>query len=82
MDFLFARGVWGKGFATEAGQASMQYGFQELGLESVVGIVHLENKASQRVLEKIGMSLTEQAQYFGMDCYRYIIERTTYDRVA
>jgi ketosteroid isomerase-like protein len=71
---------WGQGFATEAGQAGLRYGFDELGVESIVGIVHPENKASQRVLEKLGLRLTQRTQYFGMDCYRYAIERSSYDR--
>lgn len=79
VDYLLSRAFWGKGFATEAAQASLQYGFEELGLESVVGIVHPEHKASQRVLEKLGMRLAQRTQYFGMDCYQYVIERSSYD---
>lgn len=78
IDFILGKTFWGQGFATEAGRASLQYGFEELDLESVVGIVHLENKASQRVLEKLGMELVEQRQYFGMECYRYVVERSSY----
>lgn len=74
IDFLLGQEFWGQGFATQIGQASLRYGCEELGLENIVGIVHQENKASQRVLEKIGMRFVEQAQYFGMDCYRYIVE--------
>jgi ribosomal-protein-alanine N-acetyltransferase len=80
VDFILGKPSWGHGFATEAGQASLRYGFEELGVEGVVGIVHLENTASQRVLEKLGMVLVEQKQYFGMECYRYAIERTAYKR--
>jgi len=41
----------------------------------VVGIVHVENVASQRVLEKLGMERLEQKQFFGIECYRYAVER-------
>ena len=82
VDFLLGKAFWGKGFATEAGRASLRHGFEELGLESVVGIVHPENKASQRVLEKLGMKFMEQTRYFGMDCYRYAIERPGYARAS
>ena len=73
--YLLSKAYWGKGLAIEAAQASLHFGFENLGFERIVGIVHLENIASQRVLEKLGMQLTEAKEYFGMDCYRYKIER-------
>lgn len=76
--FLLAQGYWGRGLATEGARASLRYGFEELGLESIVGIVHPENEASRRVLEKLGMELVTEARYFGMDCYRYVIDRSAY----
>ena len=71
--YLLNQSYWGKGLATEGAQASLKYGFDELGLKNIVGIVHPENGASQRVLEKLGMEFTEETQYFGMDCYHYLI---------
>jgi RimJ/RimL family protein N-acetyltransferase len=81
VDFILDQAFWGRGLATEAGQASLQYGFESVGVGSVVGIVHPENIASQRVLEKLGMRFTERKQYFGMNCYRYAIARSAYERV-
>jgi RimJ/RimL family protein N-acetyltransferase len=82
VDFVLGSAHWGQGFATEAGRASLRYGFEEISLESVVGIVHPENAASRHVLEKLGMTLTGPAEYFGMACYRYAIERLSFDRVS
>jgi ribosomal-protein-alanine N-acetyltransferase len=82
VDFLLGRAHWGKGFATEAGRASVRYGFEEVGVESIVGIVHPDNTASRRVLEKLGMRSTGPAEYFGMACYRYAVERSAYDGVS
>jgi len=76
--FLISRAFWGKGLTTEAARASLSYGFDNLGLQRIVGITHPENIASQRVLEKIGMKFTTTAHYFGMDCYHYSIDRTSY----
>lgn len=47
--------AWGKGYATEAAQASLEYGFNQLNLKLVTGRAHIENLASIKVLEKIGM---------------------------
>ena len=60
----------------------MRYGFEELQLASIVGIVHPENVASRRVLEKLGMKLMERRRYFEMDCCRYAFERAWYRGVA
>jgi RimJ/RimL family protein N-acetyltransferase len=78
VDFILGREFWGQGLATEAGRASLRYGFDRLGLESIVGIVHLENRASQRVLEKLAMERVEQKQFFGIECYRYAVERSSF----
>ena len=75
VDFILDRVYWGKGFATEAGQASMQFGFAEMGLSTIIGIVHPENLASQRVLSKIGLHFVEATEYFGMACYKFVGER-------
>lgn len=77
--YLLAKAFWRKGLATEAARASLQYGFEKLELENIVAIVHPENIASRRVIEKLGMSLVDEARYFGMDCYRYSIERSSFD---
>ena len=82
VDFILGKPFWGHGFATEAGRASVRYGFEQLGLARVVGLAHVENKASQRVLEKLGMALVEQRQFWGIECYHYAIERLAYDNAS
>ena len=46
---------WGKGYAVEAARALVRYGFEQMGLERVEAKCSLENYASQRVIEKLGM---------------------------
>lgn len=75
IDFILDPASWGQGFATEAGQASLQFGFEQLNLAEVVGIVHPENLASQRVLQKLGMQFAEATEYFGMAVQRYTLSR-------
>jgi len=52
----FARVAWGYGYATEAAQASLDFGFTELGFERIVSIHQVGNGASGRIMEKLGMS--------------------------
>ncbi|MGG0289723.1 GNAT family protein [Bacillus pacificus] len=45
---------WGKGYATEALQAILTYGFETLQLIRIAAVVYVENKASQKLLSKAG----------------------------
>jgi ribosomal-protein-alanine N-acetyltransferase len=53
--YTLERAAWGKGFATEMAAAVLRYGFVDLNLPRIVGMASLQNHASQRVLEKIGL---------------------------
>lgn len=76
--YLLGRPFWGKGYATEGAKAGLEFGFDGLGLERIIGLIHPDNKGSQRVLEKLGLSFVEQAEYFGITVLRYIVHRETY----
>lgn len=47
---------WGKGYATEAAQTLMNYGFHVLKLPAIYAIVKPENQASIRVTQRLGMT--------------------------
>jgi RimJ/RimL family protein N-acetyltransferase len=47
---------WNNGFATEAVEAILHFGFGTLELETVYANVRADNKASEKVLLKCGMS--------------------------
>jgi RimJ/RimL family protein N-acetyltransferase len=53
--YAFLPHAYGRGFATEAAAACLQYGRSVLGLAGICAIVVAHNKASIRVLEKIGL---------------------------
>ena len=71
--YLLSHAFWGRGLATEGARAGLRYGFETLGLDQIIGLVHPDNRASQRVLEKLGMTLTGPAVYFEMDLLRYVV---------
>lgn len=50
-----ARTLWGQGLSTEAVAAVIEHGFGTLGLERIYAYAVIENEASWRVMEKLGM---------------------------
>ena len=57
--FRFFRKHWNKGYATETAKACLEYGFNTLKLEKIVGRAMEENIGSIKVLEKIGMQFVD-----------------------
>ena len=64
--YRLARLYWGQGLATEAASAWVERAFGELKLSRLVSIVHPENLASIRVLEKLGFCEERRGVVMGM----------------
>ena len=58
-----ARPAWGHGYATEAGQAALRYGFDTLDQPGIVAVTMARNARSQAVMRRIGMT-TDPAEDF------------------
>jgi RimJ/RimL family protein N-acetyltransferase len=56
---------WGAGFAPEAGQASIAWGFAS-GLSRIVSFTRVDNERSRRVMEKLGMSYVGDFERAGL----------------
>lgn len=54
--YSLAPGVWGKGYATEAARALVQYALGPLGLPAVLAEVDEGNSASVAVVQRLGMT--------------------------
>jgi len=55
MGYWIAKEFWNRGYATEAAEAMVTFGFKELNLHKIYATYFRRNPASRRVLEKIGM---------------------------
>lgn len=78
--YLLDPAYWGRGLATEAAQKSLKFGYEDLDIPQIVAIVHPDNGASKRVIEKLGMTFTLQTDYFGMDCLRYELDQANFGK--
>ncbi|MFA7562960.1 MAG: GNAT family N-acetyltransferase [Methanoculleus sp.] len=56
LGFWVAKSCWGRGYATEAVRALIEYGFTDLGLHRIYAVHFSRNPASGRVMEKCGMT--------------------------
>ena len=56
--------AWGKGYATEAAGALVEYGFRALSLHRIEAHVAPGNSASQKVVEKLGFQREGIAREF------------------
>lgn len=61
--YRFLPEYWGMGIATEVSQEILNYGFEVIKLKKIIAIALQENKASIRVMEKIGMQFDKIAPY-------------------
>ena len=54
LGWILRRDAWGMGYATEGGHAALRFAFVELSLDEVISISDPRNRASLRVMEKLG----------------------------
>ena len=73
--FRFIRTYWGMGIATEAADPVVKYGFNKLKLNRIIGLVIPKNKASIRVLEKIGLNFEKEIIEDGEKVRCYVLEK-------
>jgi len=72
---------WGRGLATEAGRAFVQFGFNELNIHKIVTMIDTRNKASTHIIKKLGFKLeeTEQGEYRSF--YYFALEMENYRKI-
>jgi ribosomal-protein-alanine N-acetyltransferase len=76
--YALAKPYWGQGLATEGARASLRYGFEERELDHIIAAAFVDNLASRRVLEKIGMTYTGETMFTGLTVAGYRIDRDAY----
>ena len=64
------RRFWGKGLASEAARAALNYGVQTLDIQDVYAMTDIDNGASRHILESLGFKLVEIFPYDGSPGWR------------
>lgn len=82
-----ARDYWGKGYATEAARAALDYAFGSLDAPRVYAFTALANKPSEAVMQRLGMKKVEGGEFAHPDLLPtdlssmhmlYVAERTAW----
>jgi RimJ/RimL family protein N-acetyltransferase len=53
--FVLARNAWGRGIATEIGEAQLAFGFEQLNCPRLLGLADPRNEPSIHALKKLGL---------------------------
>lgn len=61
--YRLMRRVWGRGLATEGSRAMLEYAFRTLRAPRATAVALRENRASTRVMEKLGMTPWREWDY-------------------
>ena len=78
--YRLKRKFWGRGIATETAREALTYGFQVMKLPEIYGGAHVENIASNRVLQKVGLKFLETFEYEGVPHHWYGISQSEWQR--
>jgi len=71
--YLLDKNFWHQGLATEAAQAIMQHGFEKLDYNRLICLIDPDNIASQKVAERIGMTLERRVDGIAGDNFPTLI---------
>jgi RimJ/RimL family protein N-acetyltransferase len=77
--YLLSRQSWGKGYATEAACASLQFGFEHFDFPEIIALVHPDNAASLKVAVKCGLTVVEHKVYWGIEMVRHAMKNPRND---
>ena len=71
--YRYRKETWGKGYATEAAKACIDFYRENMTELKLNAITHVDNAASRNVLEKVGFHVTETFHFevWNLDCYWY-----------
>lgn len=59
LTYALGHASWGSGYATEAGQTVLAYGFQELGIDQVINAISPSNRQSRWLMERLGFTFVD-----------------------
>jgi ribosomal-protein-alanine N-acetyltransferase len=69
--YRYSKDSWGKGLGFEAAKKVLEYGFLELGLDTVIGLTAEQNYGSVRILEKLNFKFEHKLLFNNTHALKY-----------
>jgi len=63
----------GKGYATEAGQAAIDFAFEVIAIDHIIATADPRNTPSLNVMERLGLTYRGVERYYDVDCATYVM---------
>ncbi|MDD3004148.1 GNAT family N-acetyltransferase [Flavobacterium sp.] len=79
LGYRFKKKHWGKGFATESAIAILDYGFNNLNVDSLYAITDPKNEKSKKVLFKLGFDFQTTFDYEGAPTDWFELKKSTWN---
>ena len=76
--YRYVTKCWGRGIATEAAAKVLDHGFRCFEFDPSVAVSRPENRASHRVLQKIGLKRQGDGVHYGMSLAVFSLDRVDY----
>ena len=78
LNYVLQAEYWGKGLATEVANAILTVGFEQLGMANVVAFTKPANRASRRVMDKVGFKFERDIVHAGLPHVLYRLAHEDY----
>lgn len=75
LGYRFLPEFWGKGYALESAKASLDFGFNDLKVETIYAHAHYENEGSNHILRKLGFEKTGEFTEPDGICFWYELKK-------
>jgi len=66
---------WGQGYAPEAAQRFIAFAFENHLADSIISIIDVRNRNSQKVADKNGLTREKQTRWYNFDVFIYRIHK-------
>lgn len=76
--WLLRRDAWGRGYATEAARACLDWGFATLPVSYITAMIAPENTRSTRVAQRLGFEPAREDVLLGDSVIVHIVERESW----
>ena len=74
LGWLIRKSAWGRGYATEAARAALDWAWQHAGHDHILSVIHADNYPSIRIAEKLGQRLEKSEMVNGSEMLTYGID--------